>query len=48
VQLLKAGDKDGAAAALAQHKSTFGEGNVFLEITHHPKVKGHEKAMRSL
>ncbi len=48
VQLLKAGDKDGAAAALAQHKSTFGEGNVFLEITHHPKVKGHEKAMKEL
>ena len=41
-QLLRAGDHDGAAAALAEFKDIFGAGNVFLEITHHPKVVGHE------
>ena len=24
------------------HKKTFGEGNVFLEITHHPEIEGEE------
>lgn len=47
-RLLAAGDPDGAAAALAQFKSIFGEGNVFLEITHHPKVDGHSERMRKI
>ncbi|MFA6278826.1 MAG: DNA polymerase III subunit alpha [Candidatus Paceibacterota bacterium] len=41
-QLLRAGDRDGAAAALEEFKQIFGAENVFLEITHHPKVAGHE------
>ena len=48
VQHLKQGDKKGAAAAIAEYQSIFGEGNVFLEITHHPKVEGHAKRMEDL
>ncbi|HEX2792593.1 MAG TPA: DNA polymerase III subunit alpha [Candidatus Paceibacterota bacterium] len=44
-QHLKAGDKEGAAAALAEYVSIFGKDNVFLEISHHPKVEGHMKRM---
>ena len=40
-QLLRAGDANGAAAALAEFKDIFGAGNIFLEITHHPRVAGH-------
>ena len=47
-QYLRAGDKAGAAASLAEHVSIFGKENVFLEITHHPKVDGHEKRMEEL
>lgn len=47
-QLLRAGDKNGAAAALAEFKNIFSEGNVFLEITHHPKVAGHEALMQKI
>ncbi len=44
-QLLRAGDREGAAAALAEFKEIFGSNNLFLEITHHPKVAGHEALM---
>ncbi len=47
-QLLRAHDKDGAAAALAEFKNIFGENDVFLEITHHPKVAGHEALMQEI
>ncbi|MBI5405932.1 DNA polymerase III subunit alpha [Candidatus Kaiserbacteria bacterium] len=47
-QCLRAGDADGAAAALAEFKNIFGAGNVFLEITHHPKVEGHEALMQKI
>ncbi|MDD2657448.1 MAG: DNA polymerase III subunit alpha [Candidatus Pacebacteria bacterium] len=47
-QLLRAGDANGAAAALAEFKETFGPDNVFLEITHHPKVEGHEALMKKI
>lgn len=47
-QLLRAGDKDGATAALEEFKSIFGADNVFLEITHHPKVAGHEALMKNV
>ena len=40
-QLLRAGDEDGAAAALAEFKNILGPDNLFLEITHHPRVVGH-------
>ncbi|MCX6786539.1 MAG: DNA polymerase III subunit alpha [Candidatus Kaiserbacteria bacterium] len=47
-QLLRADDANGAAAALAEFKQIFGEGNVFLEITHHPRVAGHETRMKKI
>ena len=47
-QLLRAGDENGAAAALAEFKDIFGADNVFLEITHHPKVAGHEALMKKI
>ncbi|KKW43507.1 MAG: polymerase III, alpha subunit protein [Parcubacteria group bacterium GW2011_GWB1_57_6] len=47
-QLLRAGDRNGAAAALAEFKNMLGAQNVFLEITHHPKVAGHEALMQSI
>lgn len=48
VRLLSAGDKNGAAAVLDEYVSLFGKDNVFLEVTHHPKVAGHEKRMEAL
>ncbi len=47
-QLLRAGDPQGAAAALAEFKGIFGAENVFLEITHHPRVRGHEALMHKI
>ena len=47
-RLLAAGDENGANAALAEYKSIFGVGNLFLEITHHPKVEGHEERMQKI
>jgi DNA polymerase-3 subunit alpha len=46
--MLAAGDKDGAAAALAEYESIFGPDNLFLEISHHPIIKGHEDRMRQI
>ncbi len=47
-QHLRAGDADGAAAALAEYVSIFGQENIFLEITHHPKVEGHSVLMKKI
>ena len=47
-QQLRAGDGNGAAAALAEFKDIFGADNVFLEITHHPKVAGHESLQQQI
>ena len=47
-QQLKAGDRAGASATLAQYISIFGKENVYLEITHHPKVGGHEARMNQI
>ncbi|MEK7602449.1 MAG: DNA polymerase III subunit alpha [Patescibacteria group bacterium] len=47
-QQLKAGDRNGASAALAEYVSIFGKENVYLELTHHPKVDGHEKRMKQI
>ncbi|MCR4334002.1 MAG: DNA polymerase III subunit alpha, partial [Patescibacteria group bacterium] len=47
-QCLRAGDADGAAAVLSEFKDIFGTENVFLEITHHPKVAGHEALQQKL
>ncbi|MGK2932307.1 MAG: DNA polymerase III subunit alpha, partial [Solirubrobacterales bacterium] len=47
-QALRSGDKNGAAASLAEYVSIFGKENVYLEITHHPKVEGHELRMNQI
>lgn len=47
-QLVASGDMKGAAASLADYESIFGKGNIFLEITHHPSVPGHEDKMKKL
>ena len=47
-QHLRAGDMDGAAAALAEFKEIFGPKNLYLEITRHPKVSGHEALMEKV
>lgn len=47
-QALKAGDPNGAAASLAEYVSIFGKENVYLEISHHPKVEGHPERMRAI
>lgn len=44
----KAGDPKAARATLAEYISIFGKDNVFLEITHHPKVDGHSKRMKQI
>ncbi|MBU2103921.1 DNA polymerase III subunit alpha [Patescibacteria group bacterium] len=44
----KAGDAEGAAAVLAEYVSIFGKDNVFLEVTHHPKVEGHTERMKQI
>ncbi len=50
--MLAAGDTQGAAASLATYKSIFVPGetgeNLFLEITHHPSVAGHEEKMQKV
>ncbi len=50
--MLGAGDANGAAASLAEYQSIFpktddGE-NLFLEITHHPSIEGHEAKMEKI
>lgn len=47
-QHLRAGDAAGAAAELSEYESIFGKENLFLEITHHPKVAGHESIMKDI
>jgi DNA polymerase-3 subunit alpha len=46
--MLAAGDHNGAAAALSEYEGIFGKGNIFLEITHHPSVPGHEEKMKKV
>ncbi|MFZ2500615.1 MAG: DNA polymerase III subunit alpha [Minisyncoccia bacterium] len=47
-QLLRAGNAEGAGAALDELKTIFGTENIFLEITHHPSITGHEELMQSV
>ncbi|MFH1178151.1 MAG: DNA polymerase III subunit alpha [bacterium] len=47
-QCLRASDADGAAAVLAEFKNILGTENVFLEITHHHHVLGHEALMQKI
>ena len=48
VHALKNNDKEKADTLLEWYKNTFGSHNVFLEITHHPEIEGHEETMNRL
>lgn len=45
-RLLASGNEEAAGAALAEYQSIFGKGNLFLEITRHPKAPRHEEKMK--
>src|SRR3989344_856903 len=47
-QCLRAGDREGASGALAEFIDIFGKENLFLEITHHPRVEGHTTLMKAV
>ena len=47
-QLLRAGNGEGAGGALAEFKSIFADANLFLEVTHHPRIEGHEDLMKKI
>jgi DNA polymerase-3 subunit alpha len=45
---LRAGNRNSASAQLEEFKTIFGKENLFLEITHHPHVEGHEDLMQKI
>ncbi|HUX81106.1 MAG TPA: DNA polymerase III subunit alpha [Candidatus Paceibacterota bacterium] len=47
-QFLRANSPEGASAFLEEYKEIFGAENIFLEITHHPHVAGHEELMQKI
>src|SRR6185369_7438242 len=48
VQSLKLADNDRAIERLDWYKKVFKENNFFLEVTHHPEIKGHDENMARL
>src|SRR3989344_1541609 len=46
--LLRSGNTEAAAAALDEFKTIFDTDNLFLEITHHPHVNGHDELMQQI
>jgi len=48
VDRLKVGDEEGAQEKLNFYKKTFGDNYVYLEITHHPEISGHEENQKKL
>ena len=47
-QCLRAGDREGAAGALAEFRDIFGADSLFLEVTRHPQVEGHAALMQQV
>lgn len=45
---LKNDDTKEAKEKISWYKKTYGENNVFLEITHHPEFDGHEDIMNQI
>lgn len=43
---LKLANKPQALERLDWYKKVYGEDNFFIEITHHPEIKGHEEAQK--
>ena len=48
VNALKGKDENKAEEIIDWYKKTFGNDNVFLEITHHPEFEGHEKLQKKI
>ena len=48
VKSLGMSDKEKAIEKIEWYKKTFGPESFFLEITHHPEIKGHEEKMKKL
>lgn len=46
-QLLRQGAEESAKEAMLWYKKRFGE-NLFLEITHHPEIAGHQSLMQEV
>jgi DNA polymerase-3 subunit alpha len=45
---LKYGDKEKALEKLKMYRDIFGNNNLFLEVTHHPEISGHEDLMKEI
>lgn len=45
---LKAHDRERATEALSFYVGIFGGDNVYLEITHHPEIEGHQSVMQEI
>lgn len=45
---LRSGDAPKAKGLLSEYQEIFGKENVYLEITHHPEIEGHEGIMRQI
>jgi len=48
VSALRLADTQKATDLITWYKNTFGKDNVFIEITHHPEIEGHEEMMKKL
>ncbi|MBL7044995.1 MAG: DNA polymerase III subunit alpha [Parcubacteria group bacterium] len=45
---LKEKDEEKAKEKLEWYKNTFGNDNVYLEITHHPEIEGHQEVQEKI
>ncbi len=48
IDRLKVNDEQGALEKLAQYSNVFKEGDLYLELTHHPEIPGHEENQQKL
>ncbi len=48
INALRLGDEQKAKEFLDFYNETYGEENVYLELTHHPEVDGHHQLMENL
>lgn len=48
VNALKNGDEEKAKGILDFYNETYGEDNVYLELSHHPEMEGHQDTMKKL
>ncbi len=48
IEALRGRDAKRAAERVAWYAETFGKGNVYLEITHHPEIDGHQSLQNQI